>query len=193
MTVGGAAALHRHEVADDLVGVRGEAVQQRIGDRPPDAVARAAGQAAGGLEDDAGIGVLDQDREHCERLGQLGGDAADRGSGLASHALRRIVECELVEGAQVAGRAVAPGTARASLARGGPLVAEQRGDLGCVAGCAARRAFRGHTKGYTPVGALCQGGEGAGQSPAAGAGAGSGSTIASEGASRCPLVKRRMA
>ena len=158
MTVGGAAALHRHEVADNLVGVHGEAVQQRIGDCPPDAVAHAAGQAAGGLEDDAGIGVLDQGREHCERLGQLGSDAADRGSGLASHALRRIVECELVEGVQVAGRAVAPGAARASLARSGPLVAEQRGDLGCVAGCAARRAFRGHTKGYTPVGALCQGG-----------------------------------
>ena len=115
MTVGGAAALHRHEVADDLVGVRGEAVQQRIGDRPPDAVTRAAGQAAGGLEDDAGIGVLDQGREHCERLGQLGGDAADRGSGLASHALRRIVECELVEGAQVAGRS-SPSSAAISAA-----------------------------------------------------------------------------
>ena len=141
MTMGGAAALHRHEVADDLVGVCGEAVQQRVGDRPPETVARAAGQAAGGLEDDAGIGVLDQGCEHCERLGQLGGDATDRSGGLASHALRWIVECELVEGAQVTRGAVASGAARASLARSGPLVAEQRGDLGCVAGCAALRSF----------------------------------------------------
>ena len=47
MTAGGAAAFHRHEVAHDLVGVRGEPIEQRIGDRPPGAVAVAAGQAAG--------------------------------------------------------------------------------------------------------------------------------------------------
>ena len=144
MTTGGAAAFHGDEVADDFVGVRGEAIEQRIGDRPPGAVARATGQAACGLQHDAGIGVFGQRREHRERLRQLGGDAADRGGGLAAHPLRRIAEREFVEGAQVAVGTVAPGAAHTGLARGRPLVAELRGDLVGVAGCAARRALGRH-------------------------------------------------
>lgn len=133
MSAGGAAAFHGDEVADDLVGVRGEAVEQWIGDRSLGAVARAAGQSAGGLEHDAGVGVFGQRCKHRERLGQLGGDAADRGGGFAADALRRIAERELVERAQVAGGAVAPDAARGGLARGRPLIAEQRGDLVGVA------------------------------------------------------------
>lgn len=90
MSAGAAAALNGDELAHDLVGMRGEPVEDRLGDGLLRAVASGAGgagESARGLEHDAGIGVLGEAGQHAKGLGQIGGDAADRGGGLAPDAL----------------------------------------------------------------------------------------------------------
>ena len=164
MSAGAAAALDGDELAHDLVGVGGEPVEDRLGDgllRAVGSGAGGAGETARGLEHDAGIGVLGEAGQHTEGLGQVGGDAADRRSGLAPDALRGIAAGQLVERAEVAVRLAARRAAGGRLTHDGPLVAEQRGDFGlavCRVVCrGAASALLVHATGYTCARPLCQG------------------------------------
>lgn len=160
MSARAAAALDGDEFAHDLVGVGGEPVEDGLGDgllRTVAGGAGGAGKAAGGLEHDAGIGVLGEGGQGGEGFGQAGGDAADRGGGFAADALGGVAAGQIVERAEVAVGLAACGAAGGGFAHGGALVAEQRGDFGVVACCVAASALLVHATGYSRAGMLCQG------------------------------------
>ena len=93
MVKAGPRLLDRDKIAHDLVRVRGEPLEDRLSGgaaRTVGVVCQPAKQAARGLQNDAGVGVIGEAGEQPEGLRQFAREAAHRGRRLAPHALRRI-------------------------------------------------------------------------------------------------------